>query len=329
MKLHVLYQFVEGPYGGGNQFLKALREELRRQGGYSEQASEADCLLVNLNPGSLSFLFKALRQRAPRQTVLARVDGPISLVRGKDAYIDRLLADFVRLQADGLVWQSAWSRQQNKELVEMSAPAETVIHNAADSSLFFPATNHQASSKVRLIATAWSSNPRKGFSLYAYLDQHLDFSRYDMTFAGNTPIAFENIRVLQPMASAALADELRAHDIYITASQNDPGSNALLEALACGLPAVALSAGGHPELLRGGGELFRGEPDVLAVIEKVATDLIAYRLRLPRHDLPETARTYLTFAQQLTSHHPVSLNSWRQVWLASRYYGYQGINFFR
>lgn len=326
MKLHILYQFMEGPYGGGNQFLKALREELRRHGSYSEQAQKADCLLVNLNPGSLPFLFKALRRRTAPQTVLARADGPISLVRGKSAYIDRLLADFVTLQADGVVWQSTWSREQNKKLVKMAAPAEAVIHNAVDPKIFFAQAQRRPGQKIKLIATSWSPNPRKGFVLYNYLDQQLDFSRYDMTFIGNTPIVYKNIRVLPPMPSAALAEQLRAHDIYVTASQHDPCSNALLEALACGLPAVALADGGHPELLRQDGELFHDENDVLAAIAKVAANLPYYHSRLPVQNLLNTAKAYLGFAQRLTPHTSSSL--WQQLGLISRYYGYQAIKFF-
>lgn len=326
MKLHIMYQFVEGPYGGGNQFLKALREELRRRGIYSEQAQEADCLLVNLNPGSLPFLFKALRRRTAPQTVLARVDGPISLVRGKDAYIDRLLADFVTLQADGVVWQSAWSREQNKKLVGMAAPAEVVIHNAVDPKIFFPKEQRRPGHKIKLMATSWSANPRKGFALYTYLDHQLDFSRYDMAFIGNAPLAFKNIRVLPARSSAMLADQLRAHDIYITASQHDPCSNALLEALACGLPAVAVADGGHPELLQQGGELFRDENNVMAAIEKVAANLPHYHSRLPVRNLSNTAKAYLDFAQRLTPHSSSSL--WHQLELIGRYYGYQAVKWY-
>lgn len=35
MKIHILCEFVEGPWGGGNQFLKALRRYLRKKGVYS------------------------------------------------------------------------------------------------------------------------------------------------------------------------------------------------------------------------------------------------------------------------------------------------------
>ena len=40
MKLHFLFDFKEGPWGGGNQFLKALRNYFREKGIYSENAEE-------------------------------------------------------------------------------------------------------------------------------------------------------------------------------------------------------------------------------------------------------------------------------------------------
>ena len=42
---------------------------------------------------------------------------------------------------------------------------------------------------------------------------------------------------------------LRKHKLYITASKNDPCSNSLLEAIACGLTPLGLKSGGHPELI--------------------------------------------------------------------------------
>ena len=44
------------------------------------------------------------------------------------------------------------------------------------------------------------------------------------------------------LASEPLADLLRAHDIYLAPSRDDPSSNALLGALACGLPAASCAA---------------------------------------------------------------------------------------
>ena len=85
-----------------------------------------------------------------------------------------------------------------------------------------------------------------------------------MTFVGRTPVAVR----ARPGRRAArrrpqLAELLRAQDVYLAASRDDPCSNALLEALACGLPAVFRRSGGHPELVGEARARF-DEPEELA-----------------------------------------------------------------
>jgi len=62
---------------------------------------------------------------------------------------------------------------------------------------------------------------------------------------------------------------LKRHDIYVTASQNDPCSNALVEALSCGLPAVYFRDGGHPELVEFGGIGFRTPEEIPGVLDRL------------------------------------------------------------
>jgi glycosyltransferase involved in cell wall biosynthesis len=295
MKIHILYNFTDGPWGGGNQFLKALRFELIRQGVYAEDPKEADVLLVN----SHHRLFEAcLYKIFYRKRIIFRIDGPVSLIRGNGRWVDLQISLFARLFADGVVFQSEWSRQQNKKLFHFKNKHETVIHNAPNNDIF----NHTGkkpfnpSDKIRLIATSWSPNPRKGFDVYQYLDERLDFSKYEMTFVGNAPIRFKNIKMIEPVSSERLAPILKEHDIYITASKTDPCSNSLIEALSCGLPAVALNDGGHPELVQGGGELFQGQEDVLGKIDQVAKNLVSYQQYIPKFDLTETTNRYIEFA---------------------------------
>jgi L-malate glycosyltransferase len=47
-------------------------------------------------------------------------------------------------------------------------------------------------------------------------------------------------------------DLLSASDVFFLPSRSEGMSNALLEAMACGLPAVASRVGGNPELIRDG-----------------------------------------------------------------------------
>jgi glycosyltransferase involved in cell wall biosynthesis len=302
MKIHILYNFRDEPWGGGNQFLKALRSQWQREGVYADKLVDADVILFNSYPFRAERFFDEvykLKKAHPEKLIVYRLNGPISFIRGKDAALDRIIKLYNELFVDGIIFQSAWCQRKNHEHFEIRSDYEVVIHNAPDDKVFYPSRDKEVSKKTRLIATSWSTNPRKGFDLYRFLDQNLDLNRFDMTFVGNSPIIFNRIKMLAPMNSVDLSYELRAHDIYITASQNDPCSNALIEALACGLPSVALNGGGHPELVGEGGAVFEGEGDVLQVIDEVARRINHYQRALPTFSIKTTAKEYVLFSKTI------------------------------
>jgi glycosyltransferase involved in cell wall biosynthesis len=146
---------------------------------------------------------------------------------------------------------------------------------------------------VRVVASSWSSNPRKGAETLAWLDRHLDFSRFDVTFVGQISRSFERVRVVGPLDSDGVARELRAHDVYLAASFDDPCSNALLEALACGLPAAYRHSGGHPELVGDAGVAFVADDELPAALDAVAADLEMLRRRIAVPAIADVADRYL------------------------------------
>lgn len=300
-KINILFKFVEGPWGGGNQFLKTLKNQFQAMNIYEEEPESADIIIFNSYPFGSEHLFdkafKLLRQY-PGKTLIHRVDGPISLVRGRDIAVDKAIFYFNETMCDGTVFQSHWSREQCMRLGLNRKKHEIEIINAPDPKYFFVLNDNRkqrTTSKLRLIATSWSTNPKKGFDLYSFLDAHLDFQRYEMTFVGNSLVNFNNIRHISPMHSADLAEILREHDIFITASEDDPCSNSLLEALHCGLPVVALNSGGHPELIGNGGLLFSGKEDVLSVINNVADNLAKLREKISVPNISEITAKYYDF----------------------------------
>lgn len=300
--IHILFEFKDGPYGGANQFLKALRNNLLKLNRYQEDINVANIVLANVNPGSLLLLLQqlpTLKKKYPEKIIITRLDGPISLIRGQDKYFDKITAQFIKLFADGIIFQSTWCKKNNAKLFNISSPHQTVIHNAADNNIFHTKNTSLNTPKTRLIASSWSPNLRKGFKTYEYLDKHLDFSKYEMTFVGNSPIKFKNIKIIRPLSSKQLASTLQQHHIYTTASKNDPCSNALIEAMSCGLPAVAINSGGHPELIKKGGELFQDKNNILKIISQVAGNLDFYKNNLPIHNITSTTNKYLKFATSI------------------------------
>ncbi len=207
-----------------------------------------------------------------------RVDGPIGAYRGFDDGTDDRISELNRELADATVFQSHYSLDKHREL-GYSLRDPVVITNAVDPTIFHepPAREPLDGRKVRLIATSWSDNPRKGAQTFASLDAHLDWERFEMTYVGRSALPFEHVRTVGPVTSEELARLLRSHDAYIAASQDDPCSNALLEALACGLPAAYLASGGHPELVGAGGLPFADDEELPAVLERLVSELDHFR----------------------------------------------------
>lgn len=295
--LALMHEFHAPPYGGGNQFLLALRGELRRQGvsvgGAPGRRTRA--LLMN------SFNFDAGRARRfrrmfPHLRMVHRLAGPIGTYRGTDIDVDRRTQTLNAELADATIFISDYSFRKYRELgLDYKNPV--VIRNTVDPDIFNTegrTANPDGRRRIRLIATAWSDNPRKGGPLLAWLDEHLDRDRYELTFVGRTKAAFVNARVLGPVPSEELAGILRGHDIYIAPSQDDPCSNALLEALACGLPTAFLASGGHPELVSEAGEPFHGTDDILSAVDRIAADIPGYRARISLPGISEVAERYRT-----------------------------------
>lgn len=295
-EISIFHQFQKPPYGGGNQFLLALEKELVRRGcdvGRNKMGGQTKTCLFN----SFNFNFARLSNLETRfhPKMIHRVDGPVSVYRGTDKQIDKDIWQINNELADCTIFQSQYSLEKHLELgLEFKNPS--VIVNSVDPEIFnnndriSPPDKHR---KIKLIATSWSSNQGKGALFYEYLDKNLDYSKFDFTFLGNSPYKFINAIHKNPLPSEGVARMLKDHDIYITGSENDPCSNALLEALACGLPAVYLKSGGHPELVKTGGEAFTDVNNILEAIDKVALNYEYYQNNISVLSLKEVADKYL------------------------------------
>jgi glycosyltransferase involved in cell wall biosynthesis len=295
--LAVFHEFAPPPYGGGNQFLLALVGELERRGVTVEvnrlSGATPACLFNSFN-----FDFTRLRRFArDGARMVHRVDGPIGVYRGFDDGTDRRIVD-VNSLADTTILQSRYSLEKHRELgLELRDPV--VIPNAVDPDIFYPPSSRPSPEgrRLRVIATSWSDNPRKGADILAWLDENLDFSEFEVTFAGNTSVRFERIRRVDPLASEPLADLLREHDVYVAPSRDDPCSNALLEALACGLPAAFLRSGGHPELVGEGGIGFASAEELPGVLAQLREQLDQRRAGISIPTLSDVATRYLQVLQ--------------------------------
>jgi glycosyltransferase involved in cell wall biosynthesis len=279
------------PYGGSNQFLLALRGELRRRGyrvsdivGPSTRATLVHAYLVDV---------EALRERIPAGSrVVHRIDGPIGLYRGTDDEVDRRILAINRAVADATILQSRYSLDAHRQLgLEFTNPV--VIPNAVDPSIFRPGPRRALGHKLRLIATSWSDNPNKGGETYRLLAEHLDRDGYELTFVGRSPVDLPGVTVVPPVGSHEVADLLRGHDAYLAPSLHDPCSNAVLEALACGLPTIYARSGGHAELVGDAGFGFDHREEIPELLGKLREEYDARRARISIPSLSQVATSYL------------------------------------
>jgi glycosyltransferase involved in cell wall biosynthesis len=225
---------------------------------------EADGILVNSHHSLPSAA--ALKVLRPSLTFVHRLDGLLGLSRAGGDRWDRLIFEWSRAFADGVVFQSDYSQMCCTHQGLAAPRSSRVILNAPSLEHFFPAPSRPDGPVCRIIATSWSDNEKKGFDLYLYLDQNLDFTRYEMTFVGNARIKFRNIKMVGPVDSASVGVLLREHDLFLTASRDDACSNSLIEGLHCGLAAVAIRSGGNEQVVGAGGVLFNGSEDVIDAI---------------------------------------------------------------
>jgi glycosyltransferase involved in cell wall biosynthesis len=292
--LALFHELAPPPSGGGHQFLRALTRELQSRGleiELNRVSGQTPVCLFN----SFNFDFARLHRFSDRGArMVHRVDGPIGVYRGFDDGTDERIAQVNAELASATIFQSRFSIEKHRELgLELRDPV--VIPNAVDPAIFHPPASRPPldGRGVRVIASSWSDNPRKGVDTLEWLDRNLDWDRYELTFVGQATRRFERIRTEGPFDSHGVARVLREHDLYLAASRDDPCSNALLEALACGLPAAYLDSGGHPELVGRGGLPFRDVEELPRALDDLVHGYERFRDAISVPAIADVADRYL------------------------------------
>ncbi len=293
----ILHEFHKPPWGGGNQFLLALKARFEKKGyqvtpKVNSQARICIINSFNFNPADLQEL------KDTKACIIHRVDGPVQLVRGKDEHLDNYIFKVNKI-AQVTVFQSKWSHRQTLRL-GFNPINPVIIYNSVNPEIFSQKERlpFSLNRKIRLVSTSWSDNWLKGFRYYQKIDKQLDFNSYEYTYVGRSPIKLKHIKMIGPQNSKQLANILKNHDIYITASQNEPCSNALLEALACGLPVLYLKGSSHKELVKKAGLGFDLKSSLNHLLKKLIRDYNSYQNQIDIPDIDTIADSYLELAKK-------------------------------
>ncbi len=267
MKISIGINLKQGPWGGGNLFGKSLSEFLREQGCrvcFDLRPTDLDLILLfDPRPGSTSASYddravcRYLVRKNPNAVVLHRVNECDE--RKNTSGINRVLAR-ASSRADHTVFISEYLRELFAHRGD-GALHNSVIHNGADTSVFHARGQQpwDGRSKLRVATHHWAGHWMKGFDIYQKFDRLLGqpgySDRLEFTYIGNTPVdfTFQHAKHIQPLHGHALAQELRTHHLYLTASQNEPAGMHHIEAAMCGLPLLYRLSGALPEYCRGHG----------------------------------------------------------------------------
>ncbi len=292
IKVYISYGLIDSPHGGGNQFLKILRNSFIKHNVYSNNPESADIILYNGH----QFIEQTtqLKKLYPKKVFVHRMDGLQKLYNNRNDTRQDLAISFNKI-SNATIFQSDWAKS-NFQKFNFQPNKSTVILNAADPKVF-SYKPRPLNTKTNLLCTSFSPNMKKGFGFYKKLDDLLDFNRYNFTFIGNKPqdINYKNINCLPPKTSYEISKYLHKTDIFISATIDDCCSNSIIEALSSGVPVFAQNSGGNPEIVKGGGLLFNNIEEFLKDLERLRINIDFYRKSIKIKSIDEVANDYINF----------------------------------
>jgi glycosyltransferase involved in cell wall biosynthesis len=255
--------------GGSFSFARTLAEHL---GSLKIPVSfdlriPADVVLLFANQASLRHV---AWQHALGARILHRLDERIDPAEdpGRRAKHRHLIA--LNAFADMTLFQSHFVEGNIGPHLER--PSGIVIHNGVDTTLFRPdGPRVPLEGRPSILHTTWSVGASKRIDR---LQQLLDLPYPDLVLhlVGRHEEAegsWKNdprVRFHGSRDSQQVAQFMRSADIFFFPSENDPCSNTVLEAMACGIPILYHPSGGTPELVGDAGVCL--EPSVAAAVER-------------------------------------------------------------
>lgn len=298
MKIFISYNVKNEAWGGGNQFLKNLRDKLLKMQQICNDPKDADIILFNSHHNLIKTLVYKIRY--PYKKFVHRIDGPISSYRGeKEKKLDKLIYLFNSKISNGTIFLSKWSKEENIKKGYF-ANNNQVIYNAPDNKIFKEKkySLDTQNRKIKIIASSWSENLLKGFDIFKYLDENLDFNKYQMTFVGNSKIQFKNIKMVKPVKSDLLYSYIESSDVFIFASKIESCSNLLMEAMATGIPVLVVDGTSNNEIFNSNGYIFKDKTDVINKLEKLVDNYEKLNLE-KKYYLEDTIKKYNNFFRDI------------------------------
>lgn len=296
MKISIGSKIVDGPWGGGNLFIKNMTEYLVSQGHEvinSLSESNIDLILLtdprNKRESSSTFnhidIAKYKKYVNKNVKVVQRIN-ECDERKGTNGVNELYLT--ASKVADKVIFVSSWLENiyldlgmSKEKTIVILAGANRNIFNDKDSSEWIENT------KLKLVTHHWSSNENKGFKYYQEINKLIKSEKWkdkiEFTYIGNINPDYDlsNTRILKPLSGKELATEIKKNHIYITGTINEPSGNHHIEAAQCGLPILYLESGGVPEYCQEYGVGFKN--NIEKSLELLINNYQEYRNKLKNY----------------------------------------------
>jgi hypothetical protein len=246
MRVYINRRPVDGPWGGGNLFVRSFCD-LAENFGVNvapELSGKIDgILMVEPRDDGLGPAFEELAafKRANPKTLLFHRVNECDARKNTD-FMDALLQRCSEV-TDATIFVSNW--MMNYHVAKGWRCARNFVrYNGVDRRIFAP-QKKIGDGRIHLVTHHWSNNPLKGFDVYEEIDRWLPHNpQYTFTYIGRERSTFSNTRVVGPLFGEALGRELGRYDVAISASRFDPGPNHVLETISCRIPTFVHADGG-------------------------------------------------------------------------------------
>ena len=247
MKIYINRKPVNGAWGGGNRYVKALVYSLSSRGhsicyNLNERNIEKYvCFDPRPNESGEDYdrIYSASRETGGK--IVQRV-GDIGS-HGKPAL--RKMVELSVQKSDEVIFVSEWARRAINYKGEYH-----LIYN-------YPVANfikarrppRQIEGRVKVLTHHWSDNPMKGFDTYRALDKWIgENGEIEFTYCGRWPSNLPELRNSKHIGpidgTMEIAELIASSDLYLTASLSEPSGNHAIEAKFTGVPVLYNSLGG-------------------------------------------------------------------------------------
>jgi glycosyltransferase involved in cell wall biosynthesis len=247
-KIYINRRPVEGPWGGGNLFVKSMYEFFPKNGYkiIDNPDKEQPDIIFLQSPypdNILNFSINDavnIKQKNKTTKIYLRVndcdarkgtEGVDDIWLETSKFVDKTF--FVSNWMKNYFLEKGWNCKNNY-----------VIYNGVNKDHFKPGKKIN-NEKINIVTHHWSSNRMKGFDAYEFIDNFVAKNKkYTFTYIGRELGTFKNTNVIKPLFGKDLGKELSKYDVYVSGSKFDPGPNHILESISCNLPVIVCKDGG-------------------------------------------------------------------------------------